>query len=172
MSVKDLKRSCFIHLASELLRTVVMTDAVYGSITYGDSALALAHDISTWLAAHLTWQGLRLLHWRHHAHHLWLLLLHAHHLWLLLHAAHGYTTSLRRDRREHGLGRIGWDLRRLLIFHLLLSVAVLIASRRHGRHGQVLTVHVVGLDEVVRRLLNLLEAAIACVNHLVARLHW
>ena len=147
-----------------------MTDAVYGSITYGYSALALAHDISTWLAAHLTWLGLRLLQWRHHAHHLRLLLLHAHHVILLLHA-HGYP-CLRRDRREHGLGRIGWDLRRLLIFHLLLSVAVWVAARRHGRHGQVLTVHEVGLDEVVRRLLHLLEAAIACVNHLVARLHW
>ena len=51
-------------------------------------ALALAHDVSTWLASHLTWLRL-LLHWREHAHHR-----------LLLHA-HGYTLIC--DRREHAL---------------------------------------------------------------------
>ena len=47
--------------------------------------MAPAHDVTTWLAAHLTWLGLTLLlHWLDHAHHLSLLL------------------SLIRDRWEHG----------------------------------------------------------------------
>ena len=127
--------------------------------------MAPAHDVTTWLAAHLTWLGLRLLQWRQHAHHLRLLLLHAHHVILLLHA-HWYP-CLRRDWRENGLGRVRWYQRRLLVFQLLLSVTVRVATRRHERHSQVLAVHVVGLNEV-----RWLFAAIACIKHLVVWTNW